>query len=267
MEMTVMTYNLRTSTSKDGDNDWVYRSGQATRMIRDHEPVIVGTQEMRAHMLAELQLDEFAWVGEGRRGGSEDEHCAIFYKKAVVAMLEHGTFWLSERPETPSMGWDTSLPRVCTWAHMRYLVDDTEFVVFNTHLDHKGALAKEMGIKLIWSRIQEMRERKHLPIILMGDFNSTPGEIVVRIMRGEAPVMDGFVDMRDTYAVIDGPVGTSANPNFSGNTEGETIDYIFVTPDITVLSAEIDRRRIDGKFPSDHYPVVARLRLSPDIIK
>ncbi|NBD26876.1 endonuclease/exonuclease/phosphatase family protein [Paenibacillus glycinis] len=261
MDITVMTFNLRTSTASDGDHAWVYRRDKAARMIRDHEPTIVGTQETHAHMLEELQLSEYAWVGEGRRGGNEDEHCAILYEKEQVTPIDHGTFWLSEQPEAPgSMSWDTSLPRVCTWAHMRHSADGTEFIVFNTHLDHRGPLAREMGIKLIWNRIREMRERKRLPVVLMGDLNSTPDEIAVRILRGEAPAADGFVDMRDAYAAMDGPAGASANMNFTGSPDGETIDYIFVTPDIAVLSAEIDRRRIDGKFPSDHYPVTARLR-------
>ncbi|MBW7456313.1 endonuclease/exonuclease/phosphatase family protein, partial [Paenibacillus sepulcri] len=191
------------------------------------------------------------------------EHCAIFYKKDELELIEDHTFWLSENPEVESSkGWDSSLPRICTWAHIRHKADGTEFLVFNTHLDHKGRTARVKGIELIWSRIREVRARKQLPAMLMGDFNSTPDELVVQIMRGEVPAADGMVEMKDVYAAIDGPIGTSANHQFSGNLEGGVIDYIFVTPEVEVLSAEIDRRRIDGIFPSDHYPVTARLQIT-----
>jgi endonuclease/exonuclease/phosphatase family metal-dependent hydrolase len=47
----------------------------------------------------------------------------------------------------------------------------------------------------------------------------------------------------------------------SGRIEGEKIDYIFAQPGTEVLSASIVRTSRDGRYPSDHFPVVARLAL------
>ncbi|MGH9174898.1 MAG: endonuclease/exonuclease/phosphatase family protein, partial [Vicinamibacterales bacterium] len=55
-------------------------------------------------------------------------------------------------------------------------------------------------------------------------------------------------------------VGT-ANQFTLGRTSGEKIDYVFVEPNTEVLSADIVRTAADGKYPSDHFPVVARIRL------
>lgn len=264
MKLTVMTFNLRTSTASDGDHAWRYRRDKAAHIIREHAPDLIGTQEGREHMLAELRLEAYDWVGAGRRGDHEDEHCAIFYKKEKLELIAQGTFWLSETPElAASRSWDSSLPRICTWAQLREKATGAQVMVFNTHLDHRGPIARQKGMELVWSRIQEMRREKPIPVILTGDFNSYPVEPAVRMMRGEIAIReDKFVQMQDVYAVMDN-VGPSANPEFSGIQEGEPIDYIFVTPEVQIVSAEIDRRTINGMFPSDHYPVIARLHIVP----
>jgi endonuclease/exonuclease/phosphatase family metal-dependent hydrolase len=232
-------------------------------MIRLHDPLCFGTQEGMIGMLEELELHEYDWVGGGRRGGSEDEHCAIFYKKEELDVLEHRTFWLSEQPDVPSSkSWDSALPRICTWAHLRHRGTGREWAHFNTHLDHVGPQAKFNGISLIWRRMKEVRERKQLPVVLTGDFNSRPASPVIQLMRGLLPSEDGPVDMIDAYSTLTEPIGPSGNGGYSGKIEGEPIDYIFVTPDIQVASVQIDRRMIDGRYPSDHYPVVGHLRLS-----
>ena len=46
-----------------------------------------------------------------------------------------------------------------------------------------------------------------------------------------------------------------------GMTTGEKIDYIFVEPSIEVLTAEIVRTAVEGRYPSDHFPVVAKIRV------
>jgi endonuclease/exonuclease/phosphatase family metal-dependent hydrolase len=43
--------------------------------------------------------------------------------------------------------------------------------------------------------------------------------------------------------------------------DGEKIDYVFVPPGIGVIDAAIVRTERDGRYPSDHFPVTARIRL------
>ena len=45
--------------------------------------------------------------------------------------------------------------------------------------------------------------------------------------------------------------------------DGDKIDYILVTPDTEVSDATIVRTNRDGRYPSDHYPVTARVSLKP----
>ena len=52
-------------------------------MIRKYNPDIIGTQEGLKEQIDYLaeQLPEYNVIGEGRQGGDDDEHMAIFYKR------------------------------------------------------------------------------------------------------------------------------------------------------------------------------------------
>lgn len=47
-----------------------------------------------------------------------------------------------------------------------------------------------------------------------------------------------------------------------GTTGGDKIDYVFVQPGTDVLHAAILSDSRDNRYPSDHFPVVARVRLT-----
>lgn len=207
----------------------------------------------------ERELPEYGYAGTGREGGNEGEHCAIFYLKSQITVQDTGQFWLSEEPEKPgSKSWDSSLPRICTWAQLRWIDTGEQCIVYNTHLDHVGQTARENGMKLIWRRMQAHVEDMNLPAILTGDFNAYPDNPVVRFLRGELALDAQRAKLKDAYSTLS-QIGRTAH-EFKGGTEGQPpIDYIFVTPEVEVLSVEIDRRQVDGGYPSDHYPIIAQV--------
>ena len=41
----------------------------------------------------------------------------IFYRKDKYDLVDSGTFWLSETPELPSLGWNGGCNRLCTWVN------------------------------------------------------------------------------------------------------------------------------------------------------
>ncbi|SFI50449.1 Metal-dependent hydrolase, endonuclease/exonuclease/phosphatase family [Paenibacillus sp. UNC496MF] len=260
MAWTVMTFNLRNSSANDGDNAWPNRIGAAAATIRAHAPSLFGIQEGFLHMLEELNalLPDYAWIGEGRGGGTEDEHCAIFYRKADFDLLEQGQFWLSETPEQAgSVGWDSSLPRICTWGRFRAAGSpEREIAVYNTHLDHIGEQAREQGMRLVLRSMA--REGQDRPAILMGDFNAEPGDRVIRFLRGQTDIDGDRSELTDAYAALEASPGRTFH-DFRGGTEGEPIDYLFVNAPLTVSAVQVDRGDIDGRYPSDHYPVIARI--------
>ncbi|MCU9612685.1 endonuclease/exonuclease/phosphatase family protein [Caldibacillus lycopersici] len=264
MEFSVMTYNLRVDIPNDRLNAWSFRQEKVVKMIEKHKPIIIGTQEGLLYMLEALEenLPEYEWIGEGRRGGKRDEYCAIFYQKQLLQVVDNGQFWLSEQPLVAnSISWESDFPRICTWVRFRFLADPMQqFIVYNTHLDHISQKARENGIHLILEKIKEHQEKTNLPIILMGDFNSTPENNVIRFLHGTQPIHNVVTELRDAYEKLQGQLGSTYHA-FEGVKDGEPIDYIFVTNNIQVLETKIDRDKIENSFPSDHYPVITRVQL------
>ncbi|RUS48996.1 endonuclease/exonuclease/phosphatase family protein [Cohnella sp. AR92] len=258
MRWTVMTFNLRVNVDSDGRNAWPYRPAAVAAAIRQHDPDMVCIQEGLYSMLRDLEplLEEYGWIGEGRRGGRDDEHCAIFCKKGKWKVVEQGSFGLSETPERLGvLGWKADYPRMCTWARLRSLKEEAfELAVFNTHLDHISEEAQANGMELVKSRIGAMREKTGLPVVLTGDFNVTPKHSVVRGLG-----TDGYRNCYSALGAGTAEIGRTFH-DFAGGTEGEPIDYIFVTSDVHVERIAIDRNKYEGRYPSDHYPVVAVLR-------
>lgn len=263
MECTVMTFNLRYNNPGDGLNAWPHRIDRVAQMILAHDPVVVGTQEGYFDMLTDLhpKLAEYEWIGEGRFGAHENEHCAIFYKKKELELQQQGQFWLSETPEvSASISWNSGFPRVCTWAIFEHKETGERFIVYNTHLDHQSQEARDLGTKVIWEYISAHHKEYSLPVILMGDFNSRPAELPIRFLRGELDLQGHESWLKDVYNVVPAPIGWTAH-DFQGGEAGEPIDYIFVSPDVEALEAVVDRRQMGGGYPSDHYPVIAKINL------
>lgn len=269
MSMTVMTFNLRYPEIKDGPDYWPKRIGRAAAAILDHKPLVVGTQEGYHTMLTELEpfLERYAWIGDGRFGGRENEHNAIFYDREKLELQEHGQFWLSETPDVAaSRSWDSMFPRICTWA--RFSLRDggegdrgTAFYVYNTHLDHHSQAARDNGVLVIAARMRAQRLEDGCPAILLGDFNSAPADLPIGMLRGEVAMGKERFELADAYSILNGNPGLTAH-SFRGGEDGQPIDYIFASPEFSIRSVRVDRELRGGGYPSDHYPVVAELALA-----
>ena len=71
--------------------------------------------------------------------------------------------------------------------------------------------------------------------------------------------------LRDVFRRLHaGPAAEEATfHNFSGKRAGRRIDFIFASPEATPVESTIDYSNRDGRYPSDHYPVTAVLKLQP----
>jgi len=259
-----MTFNIRYDEPADGANAWPFRKEMAAGTISFHRVDIAGLQEVLASQLKDLQdlLPEYVWVGVGRDDGkAAGEHNPIFFLRDRFRLLESSTFWLSAQPDNPGIkGWDAACPRVVTWVRLKDLWTGETLVAFNTHFDHVGARARSESAALVLSAIRRVAGKA--PVVLTGDFNCTredPGYRTLVAAAGTAPLLR---DARD--ASLHTPFG----PSFSFNgfrmdpRTGLPIDHIFVGPSIPVLRAGILPGWWDGRFVSDHNPVLAEIRLA-----
>ena len=251
-EITVISYNIRMGVAKDGTNSWEYRYPASAMMISDQKPDIFGLQEAYDFQVKYMDeyCDGYKSVGVGREDGkSKGEHMSIFYNKKKIALLKWGTYWLSETPDKPSIGWDAACIRTATWALMKDKASGKKFYYVNTHLDHVGPIAKKKGLKLIVDRIKEMNPQGY-PMILTGDFNTEPHEAEI---LGE---LDTLMNSARKTAVA-----TDNGDTFNGWGKGKgVIDHMYWSGSSTCTSCEVIRKPyMDRKFISDHYPVKACL--------
>lgn len=245
-----MTFNLRMDTVDDGKNAWSHRKEQVLQTIKGHDPDILSIQEGLQHMLAYLRtsLSTYRMIGEGRDGGEEGEYNAIFYKKEVLALKQHGQFWLSETPEVSgSISWGSGCRRICTWGEFA-CVDNISntFYAYNTHLDNASQQARKKGSEVIASKLTPILQ-DHSPALLTGDFNCEPDNEVIKHIEG--------IGM--TRLHIQG----KTFHDFLGGIAGRPIDYIFLSGQYEIKEAIIDRCHLNEKYPSDHYPIIAKVNI------
>ena len=248
--MKVMSFNLLCSGKFR--RRWQNRIPLAVRLIRNYEPDTFGVQEAHIGWMNALaaSLPDYAWVGVGRDDGAEKgEFSAVFFRRDMFTLIDSGTFWLSETPEKPGLGWDADYIRVCTWALLENVETGKRFVHFNTHLDHIGPVAQQKGAELVAERSRTLFA--DVPAVFTGDFNVTPDSAPCKAVKS-----GGFLDARDVAPTTDKGVTFH---DFESGRESSVIDYVFVRGDVKVNSFAVIRDKVDGDLPSDHYPVIAEI--------
>ena len=95
-------------------------------------------------------------------------------------------------------------------------------------------------------------------MVLMGDFNAGESSRPIEYLTDLGPGK-----LVDTFRVLHPDVkNTGTFCEFIGKMSGNKIDYIFVLPGTKVLDARIIQYNLDGRYPSDHFPVTATLQFS-----
>jgi endonuclease/exonuclease/phosphatase family metal-dependent hydrolase len=264
-DIRVMTFNLRCPVIFDGPNYWPFRKGVTLETIRKFNPDVLGTQECvegQADYLKE-QLSDYEFFGAGRNDGkTRGEMCALFFRKAMFQKLDGGHFWLSDSPEKPgSKSWGTGWPRMVTWVKLRRRSDGQVLCVFNTHFDVWGKRARLESSRLLRERMASIAGS--LPTIVTGDFNDEPGSACYRgLLAGRSG--SGDLPLTDTLRAAN-PAGDEREQgtrhDFWGGHGGPRIDWIMTSRAIQVVSAQVDHNRSGLRYPSDHFPMEAVVRV------
>jgi endonuclease/exonuclease/phosphatase family metal-dependent hydrolase len=256
--LTVMSFNIRYGTAKDGDNRWEARRDFLFDVVREQDADILGLQEALDFQIDEIvaAAPNYAVAGVGRDDGArKGEYAAILFRRDRFQVAASGTFWFSDTPEAvASTSWGNRITRICTWARLIDR-DGRAFWVYNVHLDHESQPSREKSVALLRQRI-DGRAFPTEPVLVIGDFNVGESNPALRALTEGG----GFVD---TFRVAhpDASDAGTFNGFRPGRVDGEKIDYIFAPPGTAVLSAAIVRTSRDGRYPSDHFPVVARITL------
>ena len=274
----ILSINVRLSTAKDGENDWSKRKDFMTDIIASGNYDFIGSQETVMH--PDPERNQVTYIasklpGHGLLGRSREvnpevgEAMTIFYKKErwKIDDTDQETFWLSDTPEVPGSKTDpkAGCPRSVTVALFHELKEGQpagrSIYICNTHYDHMSEEARQRGAKQLIDRIAA-RKKIEIPIVIMGDMNCGEQSPAIRFMKGEPMKLDDK-EWSPPYKLVD--TFRVANPDatdvgtFNGFKEpGKAkIDYIFVSPSLKTISAEIIRTQRDGRYPTDHFPISA----------
>ena len=262
----VMSFNMRLATPADGENTWANRKETFVDVVKENDPLLLGVQEALWVQMEYLDkaLEGYKWYGIGRDDGKKaGEFMAIFYKEDALELLDKGTFWISQTPDKPGLGWDAACNRTVTWCKFRCKKSGKEFVYANTHLDHKGTIARKKGMELVLHRQYELSNKGELPFFISGDINvnnkSEAYKAATTGIDGIPALIDACVaakerDFAQPY--------TFHNWNKVPAENGEIIDFIFVNDKVDVQKFKINPIvHSDGKMASDHVSVVATISL------
>jgi len=256
--LAVMSFNIRYGTANDGENRWTARKDFLIDVVKEQAADVIGLQEALDFQIDEITaaVPAYAVIGVGRNDAArKGEYAAILFKRDRFQVADAGTFWFSDTPSVvASTSWGNRITRICTWARLVDR-DGRAFWVFNVHLDHESQSSRERSALLLRKRIDERAFPKE-PVIVTGDFNAGEKNPAVTAITAGGLFADTF---RVKYP--DERVAGTFTGFDPAKINGEKIDYVFAPAGAEVLSAAIVRTARGGRLPSDHFPVVAQVRL------
>lgn len=257
-QFSLMSYNIRYDNPGDNPNHWSGRIDKVVELLKEYNPDLLGIQEALHHQLEDLiaALPHYTYVGVGRDDGkTQGEFSALLFDTQKFELLRTETFWLSENPQIiGSKNWDAAITRIVSWAELRDKQNGKTFFWFNTHFDHIGKEARQHSAKLIRQKIEEIAGKK--PVLVSGDFNCEPDDTSYQLMVAKAKpnLFDASAGFKQDCTCCGFEVAQYLN-------RCVRIDYIFHSKQFKVLNYTTPQNN-DGKYyPSDHLPVMARLRL------
>ena len=256
VEYTIMSFNIRVSTSQDTlEKSWSNRKDAVAEFINQSEADVVCLQEVNIDQAVSL-MDYFS---ESERyevkyypRDASSEGLVMLYDKTVFELEEDSKFWLSTTPEKQSKSWGSEYVRICTNMLLRHKETDERLNVFNAHLDiAPSAPPKQIGVVL-----QKVRESEY-PAIVTGDLNCFFGSSCYNIISSE------MQDCQQTAAQTDEGCTYNGWGSVADNA-ATPVDYCFASKENeTPLSFEICRDKWDEvNYLSDHYPIITKIKVT-----
>lgn len=251
MQLKLITSNIRYENANDGIHSWQNRCPLLQKIILDFHPDILGTQEGLEKQIKSLaKLIPLKLVESHRQWIPDRMYPCLYINEEQIKVHSNGDIWLSTTPNVPgSISFKSTFPRLCTWMHVTHLVNNQDYFVVNTHLDH---VLEETRLEQIKVLIHEIGKINHsnLPLILMGDFNDSPkGKVRTSILNS--------LNLKDPWMEVGFPEETSHHGFLGIENTGERIDWILIPQAFAVESIYFDKTSLKGIYPSDHYPLLA----------
>lgn len=253
VKLKICTFNLRVAVEGDGINYFPCRAHRVLETIRTEKPDLIGFQEAKDSQREWLRenLPEYTVLGCGRNKDFLGESVLAAYRTEAFSALDFKQFWLSPTPSVAGSrfgGDQSSCPRTTVAVTLKHRESDTLFRFYNTHLDHKGPMARLLGATQLMQDIAAWGGK----FVLTGDFNALPNTVEIKAITAcpALPAVDATAGLGGTFH----DYGKLADPI--------KIDYIFTNADCDPAeSYVVEDHPADGIYISDHNPVCGYITL------
>lgn len=264
--MRIATYNVHyiitvQETGPWSVDDWERRRGPLDSAFKAINADVTAFQEMESfggssgnsvNLVLDWLLEQnptyaAAAVGDPQEFPSTQP---ILYRSDRLELLDQGWFFFSETPdEIYSRTFNGSFPAFASWAMFRDRETGTAFRMINIHTDYASRNNRLRSVELVADRVTTWAEAGET-LFVAGDLNARLGDRTVRNLQ----------DAGVSFAPVN---GATYHFNRGLNLFG-AIDHIgSIGPVNLVGDPIVIRRRFDGEWPTDHYPVVAEFELRP----
>ena len=238
--------------------DWMRRRGPMDAQFKAIGADLFAFQEMETFAGGAMSAENLAldWLLENNpdyRAAAVGDPAAfpstqpILYRTDRLALVDQGWFFFSGTPDVIySRTFNGSYPAFASWARFRG-PQGTEFDAVNVHTDFRSGSNRLASARLIAERIAPAIATGR-PVILLGDLNARHG----------APVLDILTEAGLAFLPVDG-----ATYHFDrGLNLFPAIDHVGTANGIRAAGPTVVlRRKFEGEWSTDHYPVIADLLL------
>ena len=251
-----MYFNIRTSYSQtdiDLGRGWDVRKPGMFAMMREQMPDVAGLSEVRDNQRIDIEqeLAEYSLL-QGARDDYDGNYIIYNPLKVEPVSGTAGKFWLSPTPDYESTGWSgaSDRPRTCIYSRFKFKDSDKTFWIFLTHTASEDVYDCYKGLELIEARIASIVPEGE-PVLLGGDMNCRPLSGPVTVLKSS------LADVRECSLESD------SKPTYNNWGESSAIlDFIYARGKLSLhCFRTIDKGYAGIRYISDHYPVLAEVRI------
>lgn len=226
----------------------VTRARWARALVTRYRPSVVGFQEVTP-----VFEDIFSRMTEydcalKYRGEKALEATPIYWRKDTFELVEERHFWLSDTPDTEGKGWNASYLRIATAVVLKNKMNGKKMLFINTHFDFTDECHRNSAALL-----KKVADEYDLPTFFTADYNMVIGSEGYKAMTSFALDSHAEVASTDVTSTVNG-MGKLQRP--------EVIDYVFTNgKDMELKSYQVITDRKDGKYISDHNPIMVTVTM------